>query len=90
MDSVNVEEVKEMMKHGYSYEKISNFLKAKYSSVTKGLSVRSVRRFCKENNIQRLNETEIDEIVGCAVEQVCSYTDQGVHGWYLAQQSIKL
>ena len=71
MDSIEKSEVMEMVKRGYSYERISHFLKANHPNITKGLSLRSVRRFCKENNIQKLNEPEIDEIVGHAVEEVC-------------------
>ncbi len=73
MDSVEKSEVIEMVKRGYSYERISEILKIKYPSITRGLSGRSVRRCCKEHDIKKLDGDEIDEIVVHAVGEVCVF-----------------
>ena len=55
-----------------SYESVSNELKS-LNPNTKGLSVRSVRRYCEENDIHgtsRLTDTQLDCIVGESVSQV--------------------
>ena len=71
MDEIERLEVIELVKRGYSYERISEILRLKHPDLTRGLSGRSVRRFCKKHNIEKLHENEIDAIIENAVEEVC-------------------
>ena len=71
MDEFEISEVIELVKRGCSYEKISEILSLRHPDITRGLSGRSVRRFCKDHNIEKLHENEIDEIIENAVEEVC-------------------
>ena len=70
MDEVDHAEVIELVKRGYTYEIISEIFKSNYPHVKRGLSSRSIRRFCKDNNVKKLDEEEVDEIVEGAVTEV--------------------
>ncbi len=55
-----------------SYRQVSEQLKAAYRDV-KGLSIRSIRRFCKQNNIHRtsrLTQEQLDMVVSSGVGKV--------------------
>ena len=56
-----------------SYSAVSEDLKQAFPSVTRGLSARSIRRFCKEQNIhvsRRLSDMLIDRVVSSSVSKV--------------------
>ena len=66
--------VKEFIISGKTYEEISEILKTRSSNGDfHGLSARSVRRFCKENQIDKktlFNRESLDETVQNEVAQV--------------------
>ena len=51
MENISKDFVKKLVYEGKSHEEISEILKAIYPSIVRGLSVRSVRRFCSMNTI---------------------------------------
>ena len=65
------EELQRYVDEGKSYETISALLKQKYPSIGRGLSARSVRRFCVSNNISKKKGPELDMIVAQSVSEVC-------------------
>ncbi len=70
MEEVDTADIVELIKRGYTYERISDTLKSRYQHVKRGMSSRSVRRFCKEHHIEKLNKHEPDNIVEKAVFEV--------------------
>ena len=54
--------IEAMVRTGMSHESISNYLRCCYPHVS-GLSARSVRRFCRTNNITRITNDELDHMV---------------------------
>ena len=67
-----VEEIRNFIEHGLSYEEISSELELRYPGIT-GFSTRSIRRFCKENNINKnctLPKSEKEELIRRSVLQV--------------------
>lgn len=62
--------VEKWVKEGKTYEMISEELHKLYPGLRWGMSARSVRRFCSKNNIKRITEDELDDLVSDAVEQV--------------------
>ena len=68
----NKEEIKGLIENGYSYQEISNHYSFLYP-LHKGLSKRSVRRFCKVNEINRnvsMGKIEIDQLMRKSVDEV--------------------
>ena len=61
-----------LRKDGYTYKGISKYLQDLYPH-QRGFSTRTVRRYCKENGLEKMDETEIDEVVSEAVQEVISY-----------------
>ena len=52
-----------LIRQGHSHESISSYLQDLYPN-TRGISSRSVRRYCRNHGITRLTDEELDEIVG--------------------------
>lgn len=55
-----------------SYESVSEELKRQYGSI-RGLSMRSIRRYCREHDIQqtsRLSQDQLDIVVASNVSKV--------------------
>ena len=67
MENISKDFVKKLLYEGKSREEI---LKATYPSKVRGLSVRSVRRFCSMNNIYRCKDSRLDEIIEECVSEV--------------------
>ena len=66
------EEIAERVERGETYENISRFLQHVLPH-SRGLSPRSVRRFCSERGIRfrsGLNDSELDEVVSARVRAV--------------------
>ena len=56
-----------------SYETVSQELKSAYPSLTRGLSARSIRRYCSDHGIQstsRLTDAQMDRVVAAQVAKV--------------------
>ena len=70
MENISKDFVKKLVYEGKSHEEISEILKATYPSIVRGLSVRSVRRFCSMNSIHRCKDSRLDEIVEECVSEV--------------------
>ena len=70
MENVSKGFVKKLLYEGKSHEQISEILKATYPSIVRGLSVRSVRRFCSMNNIHRCKNSRLYEIIEECVSEV--------------------
>ena len=51
VDADIAERLQILIDRGMSYEEISHFLCARHTSITRGLSARSVRRFCASRGI---------------------------------------
>ena len=77
------EEIAERVERGETYENISRFLQHVLPH-SRGLSPRSVRRFCSERGIRfrsGLNDSELDEVVSARVRAVGdSYGRRTLHG----------
>ena len=72
MDSfVNPKELKHMIYQGRTHPQISETLQARFPHITRGLSVRNVRRFCSEYSIHRPSGAELNNVVENAVSEVC-------------------
>ena len=56
-----------------SYARVSEELKGSYPLLARGLSARSVRRFCSVHAIHvssRLSDADLDRVVSCSVAKV--------------------
>lgn len=56
-------------KDGHSYGEISEKLQQMFPN-RRGFSERTVRRYCKGHDLEKMDEVEIDEAVGKAVEEL--------------------
>ena len=65
-------EVEQMVLQGMTHKQISVTLQQRFPA-TQGLSERSVRRYCGTNDIHKLGEVDLDEVVEEAVGEVSSY-----------------
>ena len=63
LESISKDFIRKLVYEGKSHEEISEILKTTYPSIVRGLSVRSVRRFCLNNDIHRCKDSELDMIV---------------------------
>lgn len=70
MENIDKALVHDWIKRGHSHKWISNRLIQMYPEITKGLSFRSVRRFCDKHNLKKLSPVELDELVDEAVQEV--------------------
>ena len=70
MEAVDKDMVQQWVQQGHSYEWISKNLMLRYPAINRGLSARSVRRFCSMNGIKKLSDSELDTIVKKSVEEV--------------------
>lgn len=66
---MDVDLVRDWRKKGLTYKEISIGLQQANPQV-RGLSERSVRRFCKENGIEKIDNAEVDYVVEDAVKEV--------------------
>ena len=62
--------VRNWIEERLSYERTCERLKDVYPNISRGLSARSVRRYCKKLGITRQNDEEIDHVIGGAVKEV--------------------
>lgn len=69
MKSTSRDFIRKLVYEGKSHEEISEILKTTYPSIVRGLSARSVRRFCL-NDIHRCKHGELDAIVDKCVSEV--------------------
>ena len=69
MESLPVEIIVELRKNGLTFKEISSKLQQNYPQ-QRGFSERSVRRYCKERNIERMDDDEVDEVVEEAAKEV--------------------
>ena len=68
----SIAEIKTFIDRGLSYEEISSELQFRYPAAG-GFSERSVRRFCKENQINKnctLSQKEKEELIRTSISQV--------------------
>ena len=70
MENVSKDFVKKLVYEGKSHEELSEILKATYPSIVRGLSGRSVRRFCSMNSIHCCKDSRLGEIVKECVSEV--------------------
>lgn len=69
MESLPVEIIVELRKNGLTFKEISSKLQRNYPQ-QRGFSERSVCRYCKEQNIEKMDDDEVDEVVEEAVKEV--------------------
>lgn len=79
VDADIVERLQSLIDRGMSYEEISHFLCTRHPSISRGLSARSIRRFCASRGIGKRKEAELDHIISQSVSEVslyggCGYT----------------
>ena len=72
MESVSVDVVKGLLATGKTYQEISDELKQMYRGIPRGLSVRSVRRFVKDNNLKQYADGVLENAVEEGVSEVSS------------------
>ena len=65
-----LETLQTLIDEGKTYQDISDILKTSHSSVHRGLSARSVRRFCSSRGISKRTDAELDAIISDSVAQV--------------------
>lgn len=70
-DSNIQERLQRYVDEGKTYEMISDILKDEYPSVIRGLSARSVRRFCASKGISKKKGAQLDAAVAQSVSEVC-------------------
>ena len=70
MDHVNVNLIRQLVSvEKYIYAQVSDYLKTKYPN-SRGFSERTIRRYCKENEISsRTGTNEVNRMVADAVSQ---------------------
>ncbi len=68
--TIDPEEVKELVFKGLTHQQISETLQARFPQISRGLSERSVRRFCSQHSIHKPTGVELDSIVEDAVSEV--------------------
>ena len=68
---------------GKTYREIVDTLKVEFPNVTRGLSVRSLRRFCRNNSVQKQRGTDLDSVVAECIDVVSDcvylYTQLDMH-----------
>ena len=55
---------------GKTFQEISDTLQGRFPSVMRGLSARSLRRFCRNHSIQKRKGAELDSIVSDCINEV--------------------
>ena len=70
MEVVDRSLLEQWVKQRLSFEEISDNLKGLYPNISRGLSVRSVRRYCKQNGLKRPSLNEVDALVETATNEV--------------------
>ena len=70
MEAVSAEIVRSQLSMGKSYKEISEELQALYPYITRGLSVRSVRRYVKENGLRELANQDVLKAVEESINEV--------------------
>ena len=73
VDADIVERLQSLIDRGMSYEEISHFLCTRHPSISRGLSARSIRRFCATRGISKRKETELDHIISQSISEVSLY-----------------
>ena len=73
VDADIVERLQSLIDRGMSYEEISHFLCTRHPSISRGLSARSIRRFCASRGISKRKETELDHIISQSISEVSLY-----------------
>lgn len=69
MEAVNRDDVKVMVHKGMTHKQISAELQIRFPGI-RGLSERSVRRFCEKYGIHKPRGLELDRLVEEAVQEV--------------------
>ena len=64
VDADIVERLESLIDRGMSYKEISHFLCTRHPSISRGLSARSIRRFCVSS---KRKEMELDHIISQSV-----------------------
>ena len=67
---IDREEVKELVFKGLTHQQISETLQARLFQISRGLSERSVKRFCSQQSSHKPTGVELDSIVEDAVSGV--------------------
>ncbi|XP_019860756.1 PREDICTED: uncharacterized protein LOC109589075 isoform X1 [Amphimedon queenslandica] len=84
MEEVDCSLVESWIKDGKTYAWISEQLQQLYPNISRGLSVRSVRRFCNNHNISKMTDDELDDVVTDAVKDVGEVYGRKMMKGYLA------
>ena len=70
MESIPADLVKNLLAVGNTYSQISSYLKQQYPHIFRGLSEMSIRRYGKENNINKEVESDALEAVKECIGEV--------------------
>ncbi|XP_057314337.1 uncharacterized protein LOC130655589 [Hydractinia symbiolongicarpus] len=70
MNKIFTEEILSFFSQKKTYEEISNILQSRYPG-ERGYSVKSIKRYCKENGLSpRVSQAHLEQIVATAVQEV--------------------
>ena len=70
MENISTNLLTSWIKQGHTYEWISNELKVLFPEKQRGFSARSVRRFCSNEGITKMDENELDEVLKISADEV--------------------
>jgi len=88
MDDMDEEEVRKLVERGETHDQISHHLKQIYPN-RRGISARSVRRFCSQRDIRQrneMNDDELDRVIESRVSAVGhTYGRRTMHGLLRAE-----
>ena len=77
-----IETLQTLIDEGKTYQEISDILKTAHSSVHRGLSARSVRRFCSSRGISKRTDAELDAVISDSVAQVICHHPSSIQLLY--------
>ena len=60
----------ELVESNHTHKEISKYLSESFPEVKRGFSERNVRLFCANNNVKKMKEGEVDQIVRKCVDEV--------------------
>ena len=69
-DHTLLQKLQDMVDEGKTYENISEILQSSYPLIARGLSGRSVRRFCASHGIKKKKGADLDLVVAQSISEV--------------------
>ncbi|XP_057290186.1 uncharacterized protein LOC130612862 [Hydractinia symbiolongicarpus] len=91
MNKIFTEEILSFFSQKKTYEEISNILQSRYPG-ERGYSVKSIKRYCKENGLSpRVSQAHLEQIVATAVQEVGpTYGRKMMTGYIAIRDNIRV